>query len=73
MNFIEIKEGVSLRKSSIISVEKVNDKTIRVETDKHMYTSSFSYETILKILEADDSNKYSGRWNGTGNNQHFAG
>lgn len=53
MKFIAIKEGFSVRKSDIESVERINQMKSRVVTRFNSYEVNFPYETILKLLEIE--------------------
>ena len=54
MKFIQLKEGVAVRKSDIISVEKIETGGTRVLTLNTAYESPFMYESILQLLEIED-------------------
>lgn len=80
MKFIEIREGISVRKDEIVSVERQENGVSRITTENQSFESNFPYETILKILEMDGiEEKLVNRMNvvndGTNlfSNQHWAG
>ena len=77
MKFIEIADGISVRKEEIICVERMNEIQSRVTTEYGSYESNFSYSTILALLEMDNiEEKVAESPNRTMNlfgNQHFAG
>ena len=54
MKFIEIKEGICVRKDEVIALESLSTMTCRVILENTAYDSNFSYETIKKILESSD-------------------
>lgn len=51
MNFIEISDGICLRKEEIVAILRKSDGGSVVKTANDAYTSHFSYETIKKLLE----------------------
>lgn len=53
MKFIEIREGLSVRKDEIISVEQLDGMTSRINTESQSFESNFPYTTILMLLEKD--------------------
>ena len=52
MNFIEISDGICLRKSEIVAVLKKSDggSTVKI-INGDAYVSMYSYETIKQLLE----------------------
>lgn len=54
MNFIQIREGVAIRKSDIIAVEKLDSGGTRVLTLNTAYECPFLYDSILTLLEIED-------------------
>lgn len=57
MKFIEISDGVSVRKEEIICVERLDGNKSKVKTEYGEYESNFSYNTILIILEKENMSK----------------
>lgn len=54
MKFIEIKEGVCVRKDDITAIESVTSMTCKVIIDNNLtYESHFSYRAIRQLLEMD--------------------
>lgn len=53
MRFIELKDGVSVKKEDIIMVERIDTGGTRVTTENTSIESIFPYETILQLLEND--------------------
>lgn len=53
MKFISLADGVSVKKSEIIMVERLTTGGTRVTTDNTSTESIFPYETILSLLEND--------------------
>lgn len=51
MNFIEVTDGICIRKDNICCVERTKDGKARIITDSDSYTTNFPYETMLKMLE----------------------
>lgn len=54
MKFIEISDGVSVRKEEIICVERMEETKSRVTTEYGIYDSNFPYQTILSLLEMEN-------------------
>ena len=54
MKFLQINEGICVRKSDIVSVERLDGGGTRVWTASASYDCSFLYESILQLLEIDD-------------------
>ena len=73
MKFIEIKEGVCVRKDDIIAIEALTPMSSRIVLENTTYDSNFSYYAIKKLLEMDTEieNKISEVPNF--NQQYFAG
>lgn len=53
MKFIQVREGLSVRKEDIESVEKINDLKSKIVTRFNEYEVNFPYKTILSILEME--------------------
>lgn len=53
MKFIEISQGVSVKKDEIVSVERKVEGGSRITTENRTYESDFHYATILELLEQD--------------------
>lgn len=53
MKFIEISEGVCVRKEDIVSIEKKLTGGSRIATETRIYESDFHYDTILQLLEME--------------------
>ncbi len=53
MKFIAVSDGVSIKKSEIIMVERLLGGGTRVTTENTSTESIFPYETILAMLEND--------------------
>jgi hypothetical protein len=51
MNFIEVKQGIKIRKSEIICIEKTDDMTCKVYTAIGEYDSIYPYQTLSMLLE----------------------
>lgn len=80
MKFIEISDGVSIRKEEIICVERIDELRSKITTEYGSYESNFSYSTILSLLEMDNVEETMAnisRGNQQSNNlfggQHWAG
>ena len=77
MKFIQLRDGIAVRKTDIISVEKLSEGGSRVWTQSASYDCPFLYDSILQLLEVEDieetitSNKDNGR--NLFGNQHWAG
>jgi hypothetical protein len=62
LNFIEIKDGLSIEKSKIVGLEKLEDadspifETL-VHTTAGTFTSTFPYMTLLDILGREEEPK----------------
>lgn len=54
MKFIQIKEGIIVRKKDIVSIERLEDGGSRVSTINASYDCPFFYESILQLLETED-------------------
>lgn len=54
MTFLQVKDGVSVRKSDIIAIERMENGGTRVLTMNTMYECPFLYESILTLLETED-------------------
>lgn len=54
MKFVQIKDGVAVRKSDIVSVERLDQGGTRVWTLNTSYDCPFLYESILQLLEVED-------------------
>lgn len=54
MNFLQVKDGISVRKSDIIAIERMEDGGTKVLTMNTMYECPFLYESILTLLEMED-------------------
>lgn len=53
MKFISLNDGVSVKKSEIIMVERIDGGGTRITTASTSTESIFPYETILAMLEND--------------------
>lgn len=53
MKFIEISDGLSIRKDRIVSVKRDVDGSSIIKTDEGSYETNFSYSTILSLLEME--------------------
>ena len=53
MKFIQIRNGLSVRKSDIESVERVDVFKSKIITRFNEYEVGFPYDTILKFLEME--------------------
>ena len=53
MKFISLADGISVKKSEIIMVERLETGGTRVTTENSSVESIFPYETILALLEND--------------------
>lgn len=53
MKFIQVKDGFSVRKSDIESVERIDSLKSSITTKFNTYEVNFPYETILKLLEME--------------------
>ena len=53
MKFIEVKEGVCIKKDEIIMIERIDGNGTRITTESTSVESIFPYETILSLLEND--------------------
>lgn len=49
--YIEISDGISVRKDEVEAVERCIGNTSVVHTHHQSYTSTFSYEVLLQLLE----------------------
>ena len=57
MKFVQLREGIAVRKSDIVSVEKLDDGGSRVWTNSASYDCPFLYESILQLLEIEEAKK----------------
>lgn len=53
MKFIQLKDGVSIKKDQIIMIERLEEGGTRITTDALSVESIFPYETILSLVEND--------------------
>lgn len=53
MKFLSVSDGVSIKKSEIIMVSRLDGGGTRVTTSTSSVESIFPYETILSMLEND--------------------
>lgn len=49
--FIEISDGISVRKDEVEAIERGIGNTTVVHTHHQSYTSTFPYEVLLSLLE----------------------
>lgn len=54
MKFLQIRDGVCVRKSDIVSVERLDVGGSRIWTTGTSYDCPFLYESILQLLEVED-------------------
>lgn len=54
MKFIQIKDGVCVRKSAIESIERLETGGTKVFTNSAVYECPFVYEAIRQLLEIED-------------------
>ena len=75
MKFIEIKEGICVRKDDIIAIEALTPMSSRIILENITYDSNFSYYAIKQLLEMDNEieNKMSEPPAVNFSGQHFAG
>ena len=55
MKFLEIADGISVKKEEITCVMRVDEYKCTVSTEYATYNSNFSYETMLKLLEMEST------------------
>lgn len=54
MRFIEIADGVSVKKCEVLCVMRLDEFRSKVVMEYGEYESNFSYGTMLKLLEMDN-------------------
>ena len=54
MKFIQLKEGIFVRKSDIVAVEELEEGGSRVLTLNTAYDTPWMAESILQLLEIED-------------------
>ena len=57
MKYLEINDGVSVKKDEIILIEKIDDFSCNLTTESGIYECRFPYMTLLQILESDVEDK----------------
>ena len=55
MNFIQVRDGISIRKDCIEVVERVDDFHCKVTVNGTIYNTNFPYNTMMKLIDRDDS------------------
>ena len=61
MKFIEISDGISIRKSDIEAIKKKEDMFSVVYTKNREYEASFPYITLLQLLETTSDSDMSAK------------
>lgn len=51
---MQLKDGVCVRKSDVVAVERLDEGGSRVWTTNTSYDCPFLYESILQLLEVED-------------------
>ena len=54
MKFLQLKDGICVRKSDIVAVERLDEGGSRVWTMRASYDCPFLYESIIQLLEVED-------------------
>ena len=54
MKFLQLRDGIAVRKTDIVSVERLDEGGSRVWTTQTSYDCPFLYESILQLLEIED-------------------
>lgn len=57
MNYIEVKEGLSIRVDEIEAVERVDEYNCTIYTHHNLYASTFPYMTLLSLIEGQKEDK----------------
>lgn len=52
MRLLEVQDGISIDVDKIESIEKINDTSCKIRMATGTYVATFSYETILQLLNA---------------------
>lgn len=76
MKFIQIKDGILVRKSDIVAIERLDNGGCRVLTLNTSYDCDFYYESLMPLLETEDIEELVEKKAPNNNlfgTQHFAG
>lgn len=54
MQYIELRDGFSVRKDAIEAIERKDELTSIVKTNFNSYESVFPYDVLLQLLEREE-------------------
>lgn len=57
MSFLQVKDGLSVRKSAIEAIERTDDMKCKIHTASNCYESIYPYTTMVIMLGEDKDTK----------------
>lgn len=62
MKFIQLVDGVSVKKDDISTVERLKNGKIKISTATSSFYSELPYEHVMKLLEMNQAYEWQGQY-----------